>query len=167
MHYRTHYSCARRPSYEPLFLNLRYALRQLVKSDGFTLLAIFMLALDIGANTAVFSFIDAVCLKPLPVAHSDRLVRLYAKGPSGHYGAGFSYPEFELVRDHTFSFAALSLEAPVAQLHLVNGSDTEEIRREFVSANYFSLLGIQPSLGREFLHGRRRLAQSRRRSRDQ
>lgn len=114
MHYRTHYSCARRPSYEPLFLNLRYALRQLAKSDGFTLLAIFMLALDIGANTAVFSFIDAVCLKPLPVAHSDRLVRLYAKGPSGHYGAGFSYPEFELVRDHPFSFAALSLEAPVA-----------------------------------------------------
>ena len=122
---------------------------------------------NIGANTAVFSFIDAVWLKPFPVAHSDRLVRLYAKGPSGHYGAGFSYPEFELVRDHTFSFAALSLEAPVAQLHLVNGSDSEEIRGELVSANYFSLLGIQPSLGREFLHGRRRLAQSRRRSRDQ
>ena len=93
-------------------------------------------------------------------------VRLYAKGPAGHYGAGFSYPEFELVRDHPFSFAALSLEAPVAQLHLVNGSDSEEIRGEFISANYFSLLGIQPSLGREFLHGRRRLAQSRRRSRD-
>jgi hypothetical protein len=60
----------------------------------------------------------------------------------------FSYPEFESVRDHTFSFAALSLEAPVAQLHLVNGSDSEEIRGEFVSANYFSLLGIQPSLER-------------------
>ena len=78
----------------------------------------------------------------------------------------FSYPEFELVRDHPFSFAALSLEAPVAQLHLVNGSDSEEIREEFISANYSSLLGIQPSVGREFWHGRRRLAQSRRRSRD-
>jgi putative ABC transport system permease protein len=167
VHYRTHYSCARRPSYEPLFLDLRYALPQLAKSPGSTLLAILCWPWNMGANTAVFSLIDAVCLKPLPVAHSDRLVRLYAKGPSGHYGAGFSYPEFELVRDHTFSFAALSLEAPVAQLHLVNGSDCEEIRGEFVSPNYFSLLGIQPSLGREFLHGRRRLAQSRRRSHNQ
>lgn len=136
---------------ETLFQDLRYGLRQLRKSPGFTLAAILMLGVSIGTNSAVFSFIDALYWKPLPVAHAERLVRIYAKGPSGHYGAGFSYPEFELLRDRNSSFEGLSVEAPIAQLHLVNGSDSEEIRGAFVSGNYFDLLGIQPSLGRGFL----------------
>jgi macrolide transport system ATP-binding/permease protein len=133
------------------FQDLRYALRQLGKSPGFSLVAILMLALGIGTNSAIFGFVDAWLLKPLPVADSERLVRIYARGPAGHYGAGFSYPEFELLRDHNSSFADLSVEAPIAQLHLVSGGDSEEVRGEFVSGNYFSLLGIRPSLGREFL----------------
>jgi predicted permease len=134
-----------------LLQDLRYALRQLRKSPGFTTVAVLTLALGIGANTTIFSLIDALYLKALAVSHPEQLVRIYAKGPSGHYGAGFSYPEFELLRDHTSSFAALSTETQIAQLHLVTGNASQEIRGTFVSANYFTLLGIQPPLGRSFL----------------
>ena len=87
------------------------------------MVAVLTLALGIGRNTAIFSFVDALFLKPLAVPNPNRLVRIYAKGPSGHYGAGFSYPEFKLLRDHNSSFAALSVEAERPQLHLVSGGD--------------------------------------------
>ena len=134
-----------------LYQDLTYAWRRAGKSLGFTAIAVLTLAVGIGSNTAIFSFIDALYLRPLPVLHATRLVRIYAKGPSGHYGAGFSYPEFEHLRDHNSSFSALALETQVAQLHTVIGAESEEVRGEFVSSSYFNLLGIQPSIGRVFL----------------
>lgn len=139
------------PWMETVAQDLRYALRQVRKAPGFTAVAVLTLALGIGANAAIFSFVDALFLKPLAVPHSEQLVRLYAKGPSGHYHAGFSYPEFKLLRDHTVSFSGLSTETYRPQLHLLLGAESTEIRGEFVSASYFSLLGIQPSHGRGFL----------------
>jgi predicted permease len=139
------------PWLETLWQDIRFGWRMLSKSSGFTAVAILMLGLGIGANTAIFSFVDALFLKPLAVSKPAELVHVYAKGPSGHYGADFSYPEFRRMRDHNSSFAALSVAAERPQLHLVSGSDSEEIRGEFVSSNYFSLLGIQPRLGRGFL----------------
>jgi predicted permease len=136
---------------ELLLQDLRYSLRQMGKSPGFATIAILTVALGIGSNAAIFNFVDALYLKPLPVSHPERLVRIYAKGPSGHYGAGFSYPEFQQLRDHNTSFSGLVVETQVAQLHLASGGDSEEIRGEFVSGNYFSLLGVQPALGRSFL----------------
>src|SRR5215469_3038681 len=136
---------------ELLLQDLRYALRQVRKSPGFAAIAVLTVALGIGSNAAIFSFVDALYLKPLPVSHPERLVRIYAQGPSGHYGAGFSYTEFEQLRDHNSSFSGLAVETQVAQLHLVSGGNSEEIRGEFVSGNYFSLLGVQPALGRSFL----------------
>jgi predicted permease len=135
---------------ETLLQDLRYALRQVKKSPGFATVAILTLAVGIGTNTAIFSFVDALYLKPLAVSEPERLVRIYAKGPSGHYGAGFSYPEFALLRDHNSSFTALAVETQIAQLHMVTGGDSEEIRGELVSGNYFSILGVQPALGRTF-----------------
>jgi predicted permease len=134
-----------------LFQDLNYAWRQAGKSRAFTTIAILTLAAGIGSNTAIFRFVDAMYLKPLPVPHSERLLRIYARGPSGHYGAGFSYPEFEHLRDQSSSFSAVSVETQIAQLHVVAGEDTEEVRGEFVSGNYFDLLGIQPAIGRGFL----------------
>jgi len=134
-----------------LLQDLRYASRQVRKSPGFAAIAVLTVALGIGSNAAIFSFVDALYLKPLPVSHPERLVRIYAQGPSGHYGAGFSYTEFEQLRDHNSSFSGLAVETQVAQLHLVSGGNSEEIRGEFVSGNYFSLLGVQPALGRSFL----------------
>jgi len=136
---------------ELLLQDLRYSVRQIRKSPGFAAIAILTVALGIGSNAAIFSFVDALYLKSLPVSHPEQLVHIYAKGPSGHYGAGFSYPEFEQLRDHQGSFSSLAVETQVAQLHLVSGGDSQEIRGEFVSGNYFSLLGVQPALGRSFL----------------
>ena len=85
--------------FEHLWQDVRYASRQLKRHPGFTAVVVLVLGVGIGANCAVFSFVDAIFLRPLPVPHPDRLVRIYARGPSGHYGAGFSYPEFEYLRD--------------------------------------------------------------------
>ena len=139
------------PWLETLWQDIRFGWRMLRKSPGFTTVAVLTLALGIGANTAIFSFVDALFLKPLAVSKPEQLVRVYAKGPSGHYGAGFSYPEFTRMRDHNSSFAALSVETERPQLHLVAGNDSAEIRGEFVSANYFGLLGIPLHFGRGFL----------------
>lgn len=75
-----------------LFQDLNYAWRQAGKSRAFTTIAILTLAAGIGSNTAIFRFVDAMYLKSLPVPHSEGLLRIYARGPSGHYGAGFRAP---------------------------------------------------------------------------
>src|SRR5579864_7451993 len=98
-------------AFEHLWQDLRYAARQLRRSPGFSAVVVLILGLGIGANSTIFSFVDAVLLKPLAVPHPERLIRIYARGPSGHYGAGFSYPEFEQLRDHSSSFGSLAIEA--------------------------------------------------------
>jgi predicted permease len=139
------------PLLENLLHDTRFALRIMSKSPGFTLVAALTLALSIGANTAIFSLIDALFLKPLPLPHPDQLVHIYAKGPSGHYGAGFSMPEFEELRHRTRSFSALSAEDHIAQLNLVARDGSDEVSGAFVSGSYFNLVGVQPRLGRDFL----------------
>jgi hypothetical protein len=139
---------------EHLWHDVRYALRQLKRYPGFTAVVVMVLAVGIGANCVIFSFVDAVFLKPLPVPHPERLIRIYARGPSGHYGAGFSYSEFEYLRDHTSSLSALAVENERPQLHLVLGDSSVEIRGDFVSANYFHVLGVEPRLGRGFYRKR-------------
>ncbi|HXT85742.1 MAG TPA: ABC transporter permease [Verrucomicrobiae bacterium] len=136
-----------------MFQDLRYGFRVLLKAPGFTIIAILTLALGIGANTAIFTFIDALYLKPLPVAHAQELMRVYAAVPGRSYNEGFSGPEFQLLRDHATSFSALAAETQIAQLHVVAGGGAIEVRGAFVSANYFDLLGVQPRLGRAFVAG--------------
>jgi predicted permease len=138
-------------SVEHFWQDVRYALRQLRRYPGLTAAIVSVLGVGIGANCAIFSFVDAVFLKPLPVPHPDRLVRIFARGPSGHYGAGFSYPEFEYLRQHTSSLSALAVENERPQLHLVLDDISVEIPGNFVSANYFTVLGVEPRLGRGFL----------------
>lgn len=147
----THRELTGIPFLETLFLDIRYALRMLRKSPGFTAVAVLTLALGIGANLAIFTLIDALYLKPLPVAHPERVVHIYAAVPSRSYNEGFSDPEFKLLRDHASSFEALAAETEVAQLHVVAEGDSSEVRGAFVSANYFNLLGVAPSIGRPFL----------------
>lgn len=139
------------PLLESLIQDSRFALRQMRRSPGFTLVAVLTLALGIGANTAIFGLIDALFLKPLALPHPEQLVRIYARGPSGHYGAGFSMPEFEELRRRTKSFSALSAEDHFPQLNLAVRDGSAEVSGAFVSDSYFNLLGVQPRLGRAFL----------------
>lgn len=120
------------------------------QESGLQRIAALTLALGIGANTAVFSLIDSLFLKPLAVPHPEQLVRIYARGPSGHYGAGLSLPELASLRDHASSFSAMSAETGIAQLNLADANGAEHVFGAAVSANYFDLLGIQPALGRSF-----------------
>ncbi|MBZ5619790.1 MAG: ABC transporter permease [Acidobacteriia bacterium] len=125
--------------------DLRYALRTLSRSPGFLAVAVLSLALGIGANTAIFSLIDAVMLRPLPVRQPERLVqiaRLTAEGAP----LTVSYPLFEYFRDHVQSISGAFVETNVWPSILLNGAET--VYGELVSGSYYSLLGIEPAAGR-------------------
>ena len=124
---------------EQFLRDIRYALRMLRKSPGFSAVAVLTLALGIGANTAIFTFIDALYLKPLPVARAQQLMHIYGAVPSRSYDGGFSDPEFRLLRDHASSFSALAAETQIAQLHVVTsgghlngGGSPHEAKQVFV-----------------------------------
>jgi len=134
--------------------DFHFALRQLRKSSGFALAAVLTLALGIGATTAVYSLVDGVLLRPLPLPDPERLVALYTEvqqpGQSP-WQNDTSYPDYVDWRDNNHTFDGLA--ALDASSHLVNrpgGSTGEVIDVNHVSANYFSVLGIEPSLGRNF-----------------
>ena len=128
--------------------DLRFALRILRKSPGFTAVALLTLALGIGANTALFSVVNGVLLNPLPYPQPDRLVVIYAKELGLERGA-ISYPNFlDWVRDNR-SFS--SLAAYRDDLFLLTGiGDPESLPAERVSASFFPLLGVKPVVGRMF-----------------
>src|SRR5215510_11945566 len=135
---------------ETLFQDLRYGLRVLRKNPGFTVAAVLSLALGIGANLTIFSFVDAFFLRPLPAREPERLVN--AEGIRNPWPHGFyAYPSYVQYRDHSKSFEALAAHYSTTPLNLVIEGDSRMVNGAVVSANYFSMLGIQPSLGRFFL----------------
>jgi putative ABC transport system permease protein len=136
--------------------DLRFALRQLRKSPGFTLMALLTLALGIGATTAVFSLVDTVLLHPLPFAQPERLVSLNTleqQRPGGGIAdvpADTSYPNFFDWRAHARSFASMaSYGGQSFTLELAN-APARRIDGMAVSADFFRVLGIDPMLGRSF-----------------
>jgi len=137
--------------------DLRYALRQLRKSPGFTLTVILTLALGIGANAAVFTMFDQVLLRMLPVRQPESLVRFqWSGGFSGSmssFGGDsdnyFSYPAYKELRDHNQVFDGM-LAADKAQVGTSWHNQAENDQAEVVSGNYFQVLGLQPALGRLF-----------------
>ena len=145
---------------ESFFADLRYALRQLRKSPAFTAAAVLTLALGIGANTAVFSVVNAVILRPLPYPEPQRLVSVESLDPrGGPHPSDLSYPNFFDFRSYNQVF-----EHIVCYRHsdfaLSGAGMPAHLSGEVVSADLFSVLKIQPALGRGFLpeeekHGRR------------
>ena len=91
-----------------LLQDLRYGLRKLAKNPGFTAVAVLTLALGIGANSAIFTVVDALLLRPLPISSPERLVQLQIKSPQGFEG-GFSYPDYEDVRQQVKSFSGVAV----------------------------------------------------------
>src|SRR5262245_7244189 len=131
-------------------IELRYAIRQLLKSPGFTLVAIIGLALGIGANVAFFSVVDSVFLRPLPYRESDRLVRLSSTSEAqGLTRVGFSYPRYQAVAERQQVFSDLSLSTGNA-FTLTGRGDPEQLIGLYASASLLPTLGLQPAIGRNF-----------------
>ena len=135
---------------ETLRQDVRYALRTLRKSPGFTIVAVLALAIGIGANTAIFSLIDAIREKALPYKDPSTLVELWGNVVRAKVERrGASYPDYLDWRARSKSFEDVA--AFDGQLMtLVGSEDPERINTEFVSAPYFSLLGVSPARGRVF-----------------
>jgi putative ABC transport system permease protein len=135
---------------ETLLQNLRYALRTLRNSPGFAAVAILTLALGIGANTAIFSVVNAVLLQPLSYPNPDRLVELELSSPQGN-GNVTSIPKFNVWREQTDVFdsvAAYDFSGP--GINLTGGDRPELIKGIHVSADYFRVFGAPVALGRTF-----------------
>ncbi len=131
-------------------MELRYALRQLAKSPGFTFIAVFALALGIGANTAIFSVINSVLLQPLPYPQPERIVRLASTRPGTEFlRVGFSYPRYQAVRDQQQVFAELAFSA-FNGFSLTGHGDPQQVVGFHATANYLDVLGVQPLFGRNF-----------------
>ena len=132
------------------FEDVRYGLRMLARSPGFTAVVILTLALGIGANTAIFSMVNAVLLKSLPVEKPEELVVLkYSDPQSGQLHEDFSYPMYQAIRDKNGSFSGVLARSGV-ELNVGYGGESEQLYGELVSGNYFPTLGVQPWLGRLF-----------------
>jgi predicted permease len=130
--------------------NLSVALRRLAKTPGFSGLAVSTLALGIGAHIAIFSLINVLFLRPLPLPEADRLVGVYeSREGNGYYPLSFA--DYVDHRDAATVFLGLAAHYPTAPLNLEAGDDSYEINGSVVSANYFSLLGVKPARGRFFL----------------
>jgi predicted permease len=135
------------PWVETAMQDLGYALRGLRQSPGFAAAAVFSLALGIGANTAIFSLFHALMLQMLPVAHPGELVSM---GRRGGWGRGNSYPLYLDIQKRGDLFQGAIARSAVMKVAFHSGSagSPETVQREFVSGNYFSVLGVVPAVGR-------------------
>ena len=131
-----------------IFTDLRYALRMLRRSPLFTTIAVATLALGIGANTAIFSVVDAVVLRPLPYRDPHRLVMLWERRPKSDHVVA-SYPDFRDWRDRSRSFDGAAAYSGWT-FNLTGDGPPERVDSAVVSASFFDVLGVTPHLGRGF-----------------
>src|SRR5262249_39204327 len=132
--------------------DLGYAARTFRKSPVFVIVAIASLALGIGANTAIFTLVDQILLRLLPVKDPQQLVLLWGRGP--HYGSNngrykISYPMYVDFRDHNSVFSSMFCRYAI-QMNVSAEGKTERIDGELVSGSYFPTLGVGAALGRVF-----------------
>ena len=135
---------------ETLLRDVRYGVRSLLKRPGFTGIAVVTLALGIGANTAIFSLVNTVLLRPLPVPHPEQLVEVYG---TFHNGADYtiqSYLNYKDYRDRNDVFSGL-IAYRFAPMSISHESRNERVWGYLVSGNYFEVLGVQPFVGRYFI----------------
>jgi putative ABC transport system permease protein len=133
-----------------LFQDLRYGLRQLRRSPGFTAVAVLTLALGIGANTGIFSLAEAVLFPPFVGANPLRLAAIYTSGAHRSGYASTSYPDYLYYREHSQAFSGIAAFVRV-EAAWTHGNSTELPWAELGSSNYFDVLGVKPFRGRFFL----------------
>ena len=129
----------------------RYSMRAFIKSPGFAAIAIVTLALGIGANTAIFSVIDAAFFAPYGVKEPERLVRLWGQDLKRNIPQlGFSVPKYELIRDQQTTFEALGAATPLAQTLLLNGREPIQINGALATSSFLDAFGATAIAGRFF-----------------
>ena len=138
-------------SVERLGQDLRYGMRMLTKSPGFTAVAILTLALGIGANTALFSVVNGVLLKPLPYIHPEQLVWLAESKPNFATGS-ISFPNFSDWEKNNRTFSTMGAYRPYSY-SLTGLGDAEQLRAGLLSSDFFTVLGVKPVIGRAFAPG--------------
>src|SRR5271154_1328534 len=137
--------------FETLAADVRYGVRMMLRTPGFTIVSILTLALGIGANTAIFSVVNGVLLNPLPFPQPEQLVTLSESKPNFATGS-ISYLNFRdwQRNNHTFSSMAISRQISFS---LTGSGEAEQLNAELLSSDYFSLLGVKPVIGRIFAPG--------------
>ncbi|HXE33349.1 MAG TPA: ABC transporter permease [Verrucomicrobiae bacterium] len=138
-------------SLERLIEDLRYGARMLRKSPGFTAVAILTLALGIGANTALFSVVNGVLLKPLPYPHPEQLVWLAESKPNFASGS-ISFPNFRDWRKDNHTFTAMGVYRSFS-FNLTGLGEAEQLRARFISSEFLNVVGVAPVIGRTFAPG--------------
>jgi putative ABC transport system permease protein len=141
--------------FDMLSQDLRFAVKSFLRTPGFTAVAVLTLAIGIGANTAIFSAVNALLLRPLPYPEPDRLMKVSLTSPASAHGPAdadrvWSYPKFAVFRDAQTVFEDLSLWTDY-QLTATTEGEAERVRLEFVGARYLPILGVRPARGRNFL----------------
>src|SRR5690242_7658366 len=136
---------------ETLVKDIRYGARTLWKRPGFTVVALITLALGIGANTAIFSLINAVLIRPLPFPEPDRLVWTFGNIRNGGNRASVSPLDYLDYRNenHTFEQFAAMVSVPVSA-NLTGGGEPERLIAAAVTGNFFQAFAVQPAMGRTF-----------------
>jgi predicted permease len=133
-----------------LLKDLRYAFRLLRRSPGFTTVALLSLGLGIGANTAIFSLVNAVVLRPMPVEDAESLISVFMTDERNQGNLPFSHLNFKDVRDQNTSFAAMAAVSFGQVNYLPEGGTSSQQPVQLVSGNYFDLLGVRMAAGRGF-----------------
>ena len=136
---------------ETLVSDVRYGIRMMMRSPGFTIVAILTLALGIGANTAIFSVVNGVLLNPLPFPQPEQLVSLSESKPNFATGS-ISYLNFRDWQKNNHTFSAMAISRQIS-FSLTGSGEAEQLQAELLSSDYFSLLGVKPALGRMFASG--------------
>src|SRR5215213_4780046 len=133
--------------------DIRYGIRMLVKQPGFTLVAVITLALGIGANTAIFSLVNSILLRPLPFREPDRLVRMLQASPKlGLSSWGVSQADYAAYREQNRSFESVAIYNTTAT-NLTGAGEPERLPIATVTADFFKVFGVNPLLGRTFVEG--------------
>jgi len=134
-----------------LLQDLRYAVRQFLKTPGLTILVIITIALGVGANSALFSVVNGVLLNPLPYPEPDQLVALRESKPNFEWGT-IPYPTFRDWQKDNHTFSSIAVWRGYA-FSLTGTGEAEQVNAQLVSSDFFPILGVKPLLGRSFLAG--------------
>jgi predicted permease len=135
---------------DPMLQDLKYAIRGMMKRPAFASLVVIILALGIGANTAMFSIVHSVLLEPLPYDRPDQLVYIYGAFKQGNQ-ASVSPPDYLDYRDRNSVFSSLAARTIYGNAVISGNDEPERVRSSVATANFFSTLGIKPYRGRVFL----------------